>query len=194
MSPDPHPWAATLATLQDQVWSRLVRGVHDRRTPARHPTLATVSPDGAPRARTVVLRGADRTAARLVVYTDLRSAKVADLRARAQAALHLWDAGAHLQVRLSASVVILTGDAVAHLWARLPEAGRLSYGGDPAPGQPVPDTLGPDAPTPVRVPDPAAFAVLHLDLQEMDVLHLGPRHRRAVYARADGWAGHWVAP
>lgn len=189
MTSDPHPWAATLATLQDEVWTRLVRGVHDRRAPARHPTLATVSPQGAPRARTVVLRGADRAAAHLAIYTDVRSAKVGDLRARAQAALLVWDPGAHLQVRLSASVAILTGDAVADVWARLPEAGRLSYGGDPAPGQPLPDALAH-----VRSPDAAAFAVLQLDLQEMDVLHLGPRHRRAVYARADGWAGQWCAP
>jgi hypothetical protein len=189
MTSDPHPWAATLVTLQDEVWTRLVRGVHDRRAPARHPTLATVSPDGAPQARTVVLRGADRGAARLVVYTDLRSAKVADLRARAQAALHVWDPGAHLQVRLSARVEILSGDAVADVWARMSDGGQLSYGGDPAPGQPLADPLDH-----VRGPDPAALAVLQMDLQEMDVLHLGPRHRRAVYARADGWAGRWVAP
>ena len=51
-----HPWAADLQELQAQVWTRLVRGVRDRRAPSRHPTLATVSPEGKPEARTVVLR------------------------------------------------------------------------------------------------------------------------------------------
>lgn len=44
MSLDPHPWAQQLGTLYYHAWQRLVRGVHDRYAPARHPTLATVSP------------------------------------------------------------------------------------------------------------------------------------------------------
>jgi hypothetical protein len=59
MNVDPHTWAQMLGTLYTQAWHRLVRGVHDRHAPARHPTLATVTPDGWPQARTVVLRAAD---------------------------------------------------------------------------------------------------------------------------------------
>lgn len=189
MTHDPHPWAATLEGLQHEVWTRLIRGVHDRRAAARHPTLATVAPGGAPQARTVVLRGADRATARLRVYTDVQSAKVAELRARPEAALHVWDSGAHLQMRLSASAAILTGEAVADLWGQLSDGARLAYGSDPAPGRPLPDALAYR-----KQPDPAAFAVLELALQEMDILHLGPQHRRARYTRADGWAGEWRAP
>ncbi|MFP3387127.1 pyridoxamine 5'-phosphate oxidase family protein, partial [Tritonibacter sp. SIMBA_163] len=54
----------------------MIRGVHDRHAPARHPTLATVSPAGMPQARTVVLRGADKQAATLTLYTDVHSDKV----------------------------------------------------------------------------------------------------------------------
>ncbi|MGY6410125.1 MAG: hypothetical protein ACXIUV_03735 [Alkalilacustris sp.] len=89
MTPDPPPWAATLPTLHAEAWARLVRGVHDRRAAARHPTLATVAADGAPQLRTVVLRAADRAQARLHVHTDLRSAKVGDLRAEPRAAVHV---------------------------------------------------------------------------------------------------------
>ena len=189
MTPDPHPWAATLPTLHAEVWARLVRGVHDRRAAARHPTLATVAPDGAPQLRTVVLRAADRAQAQLTVHTDLRSGKVDDLRAEPRAALHVWDRGAHLQLRLSARATILTGSAVADLWARLPDPARLAYGGTPSPGHALPDALAYD-----KTPDPAAFAVLQLDVEAMDILHLGRLHRRAVFARADGWAGQWCAP
>lgn len=189
MTSAPHPWATTLAALHDAVWARLVRGVHDRHAPARHPTLATVSPEAAPQVRTVVLRAADPANARLHVHTDLRSAKIADLRARPLAALHVWDKGAHLQMRLSARATILTGEAVADLWARLPEPARLPYGGTPPPGHALPDALAYD-----KTPDPAVFAVLQLDVDAMDILHLGPSHRRALYARADGWEGHWSAP
>jgi pyridoxine/pyridoxamine 5'-phosphate oxidase len=57
-----HPWAADLSDLHAQVWTRLMRGVRDRRASSRHPTLATVTPDGKPQARTVVLRAADISA------------------------------------------------------------------------------------------------------------------------------------
>ena len=97
---DPHPWAAALDSLRDQVWLRLQRGVADRHAPARHPVLATVTPGGMPQARTVVLRGADPDAGVLEVHTDLMSGKVCDLRANPMAALHVWDAGAHLQTRI----------------------------------------------------------------------------------------------
>jgi pyridoxamine 5'-phosphate oxidase len=56
MSAEVHAWAADLGLLRAHVWDRLVRGVHDRRAAARHPTLATVAPDGLPEARTVVSR------------------------------------------------------------------------------------------------------------------------------------------
>lgn len=97
MSTEPHAWATDLGTLHAQIWERLVRGVHDRRAAARHPTLATVAPDGLPETRTVVLRAANATTACLDIYTDLRSAKVASLRANPRAVLHVWDSSAHLQ-------------------------------------------------------------------------------------------------
>ncbi|MGR3701355.1 MAG: pyridoxamine 5'-phosphate oxidase family protein [Paracoccaceae bacterium] len=189
MTTDPHPWAATLEGLREQVWLRLVRGVADRRAAARHPTFATVSPAGWPEARTVVLRGADPAAAVLEVHTDLHSAKVAALRATPRAALHVWEASAHLQIRLMTEVTILTGAAVAEAWARVPDPSRQSYGTRPAPGTPIAVALEYDKPA-----DPASFAVLRCAVQAMDIVHLGPQHRRARFDRADGWAGQWLAP
>ena len=76
MKADPHPWARDLSQLYADVWARLTRGVHDWHAPARHPTLATVTPEGRPQARTVVLRAADKAAGALDIYTDLHSSKV----------------------------------------------------------------------------------------------------------------------
>lgn len=189
MTVELHAWAADLATLHAQVWLRLVRGVADRHAPARHPTLATVAPDGLPEARTVVLRAADAGAGTLDIHTDLRSAKVAALRHRPVAALHVWDASAHLQTRISVVVDILAGDAVATLWARVPQSSQAAYGTDPAPGTPIADALAYD-----KSPDPAAFAVLRCRVQAIDAVHLGPQHRRARFERNDGWQGRWLAP
>lgn len=189
MTTDPHPWASSLDGLLAQVWQRLVRGVNDRHAPARHPTFATVSPDGWPEARTVVLRAADKADAMVEIHTDLHSAKVTALRANPHAALHVWDASAHLQIRLAASVTILSGDQVAAVWAKVPDPSRQSYGTSPAPGQPIATALAYDKPA-----DPASFAVLRCVVHSMDVVHLGPQHRRAAFTRAGGWAGQWLAP
>lgn len=189
MTTDPHPWATSLTGLREQAWTRLVRGVADRRAPARHPTLATISPDGWPTARTVVLRAADPVAAMLEIHTDLHSAKMADLDAVPRAAMHVWDPSAHLQIRVQATVTILTGTEALATWQSLPEQTRRSYGTRPAPGQPIPDALAYDKPA-----DPSRLAVLRCAVQQIDLLHLGPEHRRARFDRADGWAGQWLAP
>jgi pyridoxine/pyridoxamine 5'-phosphate oxidase len=189
MMSDPHPWASTLDGLLAQVWARLVRGVNDRHAPARHPTFATVSSEGWPEARTVVLRGVDPVAGMLEVHTDLHSAKVAALRGNPRAAFHVWEAAAHLQIRLMTEVTILAGDDVAAIWAKVPDPSRQSYGTSPAPGTPIADALAYAKPA-----DPARFAVLRCAVQRMDIVHLGPQHRRARFDRADGWAGQWLAP
>ncbi|MFN3912765.1 pyridoxamine 5'-phosphate oxidase family protein [Hyphomonas sp.] len=189
MTRDPHPWAAGLASLHAQVWTCLVRGVHDRRAPARHPALATVTPDGMPRVRTVTLRRADRLAAQLDIHTDLKSAKVSELRARPFAALHVWDGPGHLQIRIEAEAEILSGADVADIWARVPEASRLTYGIVPPPGEPIVSALDY-----ASAPGRESFALLRLRVRAIDVLHLGPDHRRACFRRADGWTGQWLAP
>ena len=189
MKADPHPWASDLPQLYAEVWARLTRGVHDRHAPARHPTLATVTPDGRPQARTVVLRAADKTAGSLDIHTDLRSAKVGDLRITPLAAVHVWDASAHLQLRLEADVTLLTGPEVAAIWANVPAASRVSYGGTPAPGQRIAQALDYK-----KVADPGSFVVLRLTVATIEALHLGPNHRRAQFDRSDKWAGTWLAP
>jgi pyridoxamine 5'-phosphate oxidase len=189
MSAELHAWAADLEQLHAQVWERLVRGVHDRRAAARHPTLATVAPDGLLEARTVVLRAANVTAASLDVHTDVRSAKVTSLRANPSAVLHVWNTSAHLQVRIEARADILTVDSVSEIWARVPDLSRQSYGTLPAPGHPISDALAF-----VKHADPEAFAVLRFSVQAIDALHLGRHHRRARFERTRGWAGQWLVP
>lgn len=70
-----------------------------------------------------------------------------------------------------------------------PRASRQSYGTNPAPGLPIASALAYD-----KRPDAASFAVLRCAIAGMDILHLGTGHRRARFDRADGWAGHWLAP
>lgn len=185
----------TLAALRDDALARLAAAVAARDHPCRTPVLATVGPDGAPGARTVVLRGVDAAARAVDLHTDARSAKVAALRREARAVLVFHDPGAAVQLRLSGRVALHAGDAVAAAaWARVPDASRTLYATAEAPGTPAP------APPP-PAPDPAAgiknFAVLRLVFDGMEVLHLDPPpHRRAVFAwDAAGREGAtWVVP
>lgn len=194
MTTDPHPWAAELDSLHAQLWTRLTRGAHDHRAPARHPTLATVDAAGRPQARTVVLRDADPEAGTLTLYTDRHSAKVTELRANPMATLHVWDAAVHLQIRIDAEVTIDTqatpGAEIASLWARLPERSRYAYSSTATPGQPIPEALAY-----TKTPDSAAFARLRLAVRAIDALQLGrDHHRRARFERCDGWTGKWLVP
>lgn len=184
------PGFETLPGTLDQVWQRLARGVTDRRAPARHPVLATAGLDGGAEARIVVLRAVDRALGRIEVHTDTASGKIAEIRADPGAALVIWEPRAQFQIRLGATATILTGADAAARWARIPEGARVNYGGDPAPGTPLTDPS-----------DHASgasqdrFAVLDLRIDAIETLHLGrTRHRRARFLRADGFAGHWVAP
>lgn len=182
-------WFETLGGIHAHLWDRLDLGVADRDAPARHVVFATQSVNGWPEARTVVLRGADRGTALLEVHTDLHSDKVASLRHLPRASIHVWDACEQLQIRVQAEVEIASGDAVAAIWARVPDPSRQSYGVTPAPGVPIADALDY-----AKVPDPATFAVLRCHVQAIDAVHLGADHRRAQFVRADGWAGQWLSP
>lgn len=181
--------SADLGAFLDEAWQHLDRGVADSRSPARFPTFVTVAPDGTPQARTVALRAATRTGAVLEVHTDIATAKVTALRQNPVAAFHIWVPEADLQIRLTTRVEILTGPTIDPQWEKVPAASRVSYGTLPVPGCPIADVFAYEKPA-----DRARFAVLSCSLQHIDLVHLGPRHRRAVYRAGDGWTGAWVAP
>ena len=189
MTEERHDWARSMDGLLEQAWKRLGRGVADRRAAARHPTLATVDADGWPQARTVVLRGADRAASQLTVYTDRKAGKVAELLHTPRAAVHVWDQTAHLQIRAVAEAVIQTGGVVAETWRGLSAHAQRCYGFQPASGLAIADALDYEV-----WPQPEDFAVIELNVTHLEVLHLGHRHRRAGFDRSQDWAGQWLVP
>lgn len=170
-------------------WQHLGRGVADSKSPARYPTFATVSPEGMPQARTVALRGAVQSAGEVEVHTDIETDKIAALRQTPHVALHIWLPRADLQIRLTAQVEIQTGETVEPQWTKVPAASRVSYGTEPVPGTPIDHVYAFEKP-PLR----ARFAVLRCVVDQIDLVHLGARHRRALFLRADGWKGTWLAP
>jgi len=193
MSRDPGP-----GTLQDTLaWALalIARGVADRRHAFHTPVLATTGLDGAPQARTVVLRGLDPAARQLRLHTDARAGKVAELAAEPRAALLFYDAAAQLQLRLSGRATLHRDDAVADAaWAASREFSRMCYAITPAPGQPVP------APPPAPLDSEAGrphFCVVILHLARLESLHLAASgHRRARFDWDGGGAlaSTWLVP
>lgn len=178
-----------LAAFLDLGWQRLTRGVADRRSAARHPAFATVSPDGLPEARTVVLRGANRTDGTLEVHTDGGSDKIASLRSTPNAQLMIWDEKAKLQIRLSTTVEIDQGASVADRWQNVPDGSRMAYGATPAPGTPIPHAHAYE-----KLASREWFTVMTCRIDSIELMQLVDPHRRAVYKAENDWIGAWIVP
>lgn len=188
------PPPATLEEALAEAFRLLARGVADRRSPLHTPTLATIGLDGAPRLRTVVLRGFDAAARRCRIHTDRRSAKVAELLRDPRAALHGYDPGLAVQLRLEGRARVHADDAVADAaWATSRPASRACYAIGPAPGSAV--AAPPPAPEDAHS-GRANFAVVELEFAGLEWLHLDSAgHRRAGFAWDGGApAATWLVP
>ncbi len=178
-----------LNAFLDHAWQQLSRGVADRRSDARHVSFSTISPDGFPQVRTVVLRAAQKSRNLVEVHTDAASAKIAALMAHPYAQLMVWDEKPRLQIRLDARVDVLSGADVSDTWHRVTQVSRESYGKSPAPGAPIDEAYAY-----TLLSDSAAFRVLRCHVHQIDLVELGETHRRATYRIDDDWAGQWLVP
>lgn len=164
-------------------WRRLAAATGDRAAPLRTPVLASTALDGAPDARTVILRRVEPEQARLYVNTDRRSPKHAQLQEAPRAVLVGFDPQAELQLRLYVETRIRRSDeAVQRAWEALSPDGRRLYLTAAAPGQPA---AGPTDGVPGEAEEGAGFAnfvLIEARLTRLDWLHMGAGgHRRAAF-------------
>lgn len=182
--------AATLA----RAWTLLARAAGDPRHPARVAQFATRGADGAPRLRSVILRGADADARTVRLHTDRRSVKVSEIAADARAALLVWDPRSRVQLRLAGRAEVITaGPAWQAAWDATPEAARRDYAAPLPPGTPVATPPAPGGPA----TDPSAqFALVILAIEALDWLRLGREgHRRARFTLSSEPAqATWLVP
>lgn len=181
-------------------WAMIGRGVADRRSAFHTPVVATVDATGAPSQRVMVLRGADGASRQLRLHTDTRSEKLAHIADQPRISLAFYDAGAKLQLRLSAHATVHRGDDVARIgWAASRPQSRLCYEQAVAPGVDIPEPM-PELPVDHRFATTDEgfrnFAVLLATVDAIEWLYLAVEgHRRARWVFADdGWRGVWLAP
>ncbi len=193
-----------LATILDDVWVRLARGVADRRSPLHTPVVATVGQEG-PRQRTMVLRGADRAASELRFHTDRRAAKVAQIAGGARASVLVYDIAERLQITLSGvATMIDSGPVVEAAWAATALSSRRAYLADPAPGTPVdhctaglPEMVRDRSPSEAEtLPARANFALMTVAIDRIDWLELTSGGNRRACFTSDGglWCATWLIP
>jgi pyridoxamine 5'-phosphate oxidase len=195
MSPPPLPdFCKNIVLLHDEAWRRFARGVPDRRSPFHTPTLVTIASDGAPQARTLVLRKVDIAGRSLRFHTDARSAKTGALRRDPRVAIHGYDPGSKFQLRFGGTAILHPpfSPVAQEAFARSQEKSRLCYMQAEAPGAPVADpemiAAGAEA--------EANFSVIEVAVYAMEVLYLHQiGHRRARYDWDKGaLRAVWLAP
>ena len=175
-------------------WSMLERGVKDRKSAFHTPSVATITTAGHPTIRTVVLRGCDTNAKTLRFHTDTRSGKVAELTKNPNAAMHFYDAGAKIQLRLAVKLETLSGDAYDTAWAATRPMSRECYQVTQSPGSPIerPDDVLFDAHA--TQDGEAHFVPVAAHVLRMEWLYLAARgHRRALFDFEDDTQS-WLVP
>lgn len=192
------PFHDDLAGSLAEAWRLLARGASDRRSPFHTMQVGTVRPDGSPAVRTVVLRGVDMDRRTLRFHTDRRASKLDDIAAQPRVALHFYDPGRRLQLRIDGVATIhADGPTHATAWAATRPMGRVCYRTPVGPGAPLPH--GPV----VAIPDAAdadhgrdVFTVVTVEARTLDWLFLhAAGHRRAVFDLTGAApAGRWVGP
>ena len=190
----------TLHEIEQDIWRRL----SDGNSAFRWGALATQTAQ-APRLRMVVVRKVLPQEQTLLFYTDIRSAKVAELMAHPAVGWLFYDDASKIQIRLEATATLHTDDALADVsWQNTSLTSRREYLSTLPPSAPVAEPLS-GLPEEVLqkelTPEEsekgrANFMVVASRIHTIDWLHLDRQgHQRAQFSYAgNGTSAHWVIP
>lgn len=146
-----------------------------------------------PELRTIILRDFLADPYRLVFFTHGKSPKVAHIRNNPETACSVYDPVSASQLRINGKTVVHQADEVArHYWPMVPPARYADYKPHIAPGDPLTTTSIPET----SLPPNSFFAVLIMEIQEIDILLIRPEgHKRAYFKKTQQlFRGSWVEP
>jgi pyridoxamine 5'-phosphate oxidase len=129
----------TAEEIRERIWQELTRCTADRHHEWRTPVLATIGLDGTPQARTVVLRQASKATQSLIIFTDRRTPKVAELRSHPAGVLTFWSKRLAWQCRIALNFkVLVDGPGIDAAWQRISQSSAAKdYLAAKAPGSPI---------------------------------------------------------
>ncbi len=176
----------SLHLIERSCWLELERAVHERDHGWHLLTLASVAGERAD-ARSVILRDVWPDERSVVLYTDDRSPKVAQLKARPLGTLVGWSVALSWQLRLQVTLEVQTdGLDVSSRWARVKHSSSaMDYLAAVPPGTPLEHHT-------LQRGSREHFAVVVAQVTAIDWLELhADGHRRA---RFDAEGPRWLAP
>jgi hypothetical protein len=171
----------------------------------RLPVLATHSAQGS-RQRTIVLRAVQRIRSSFLFHTDIRSAKVNEIRNNPQVSLLFYDHDKGVQLSVKGEARICTSDGTADLlWESGTPASLKMYSAPQTPGtkSPVPDSNLPEE-LKGRLPNRdeilsgrTNFCVIEVEARAVEWLRLSrDGNLRAEFLISNGTLSeaHWLTP
>ncbi len=191
--------------LLPRIWDELKAATRSLAHPFRAGALATAGEHGVSQ-RTLILRDVIPSSRGLVCFTDVRSAKVAQLRVDPRASWLFYHPADKVQLVCEGSLRVHHGEELARrYWEQVPAENRFNYASASPPGTILavsPDTasVNPPGSSPKEEMEAAwsRFAVLVCRITRIDWLQLGDDfHRRAVlHWREDNaeCEANWVVP
>ena len=153
--------------MQFRAWWEEARATGDAWSDAM--VLATMSPEGGPSARAVILRGVDERG--FVFFTDTRSAKAVELETDPRVALVVLWAALERQVRVVGHAAPVTDEAAEAFFAGRPRAANLA----------------------ARVARQDEV-IAGPDVLERRLTELAAAYEGCPVGRPPGWGGYIVAP
>jgi len=181
-----------------KIWRALADAI-EQRSAFTMLQLATIGEDGAPKVRTIVLRGVVELGRSVTFITDLRSPKIREIRADPRVSLLGFDADAGLQLRMEGHAEIIEGEAERRsAWDNLRPHTHILFRTPLAPGTVMKSarTIGAQGdPGSTGVPHPH-FGLVRVVLEKLDWLDLStePHSRCAFRHEENKWIGTRIAP
>ena len=187
--------------------SRLVSALHRNRAKhhSRYFQLATVSPEGLPKNRTVVFRGFLESSNIIQIITDSRSEKAAQIAHQPWSEICWYFTKTREQFRISGGLLLVNSDnssseliaARKDAWQKISDKARSQFMW-PNPGASRTDDLTLFTPETPSAQEPVSnFCLLLLTPQKVDHLELReePQNRRLYQLQANGdWTAQTINP
>ncbi len=194
----------TLPQLLEDIWARLQKSTHQSKNAFKTGVLASQSSEGISQ-RTVVLRKVNPSQRSLLIHTDTRSPKVAQIQANPQVSWLFYDDKRKWQYRMLGRATIHQGDLICEeLWQASGPGSLKIYLTAFPPGAPlsVPGTGIPPALEDKMLhredvaPGKANFCAIRTEIHLIDWLYLDRQgHRRAQFNYVEGaWQSQWINP
>ena len=197
---------AALTDIRIKAEMALTQGAHDKTHAFHLPALATVSGEGKPMVRHLILRAASPVDRTLHFFTDSRSQKIMEIDQNPDVNLVFYDPAAQVQLRVGGVATFPQNGQAEEAWRRLSPLGRRAYMAISGTGQPL-EQASSALPTQLegRIPEAeevergfANFTLICVTYDALDWLALDRAgNRRAQFSWQQtnkNWAGGWFVP